>query len=231
MRIFVTGQSRFGSLVARRIVDDGHDLLGVSSPATGSRGGYDELLVASADLEVPWIDSSGFGASTLPASIDVLVAAHSHAFVGRRTRSLVSLASIGYHPSLLPLHRGRDAIRWTVRDRDRVCGGSVYHLTDTVDGGPIAAQEWAFVPRHADARSLWREILMPMGVELVAGVVNDLARGHYVAVDQDEDLATWEPSWERPPLFRPELIELGPAPGGVTYVTTTDALHRFTKPQ
>jgi len=48
------------------------------------------------------------------------------AVFGRRTRARARVAAIGYHPSLLPLHRGRDALRWTIRDGDRVTGGSVY---------------------------------------------------------------------------------------------------------
>jgi hypothetical protein len=35
-----------------------------------------------------------------------------------------------------------------------------------------------------------------------------------VADPQDERCATWEPSWERAPLHRPELPELGAMPAG-----------------
>ena len=49
-------------------------------------------------------------------------AAHSHDFIGRKTRALSRLGALGYHPSLLPLHRGRDAIRWAVHMRVRCLG-------------------------------------------------------------------------------------------------------------
>jgi len=39
--------------------------------------------------------------------------------------------------------------------------------------------------------------------------MGDLARGVRVAIPQDDAAATWEPSWSRPPLRRPDLLLLG----------------------
>lgn len=52
-----------------------------------------------------------------------------------------------------------------------------------------------------------------MGVRLLAETLADLDRGVIVAVDQNEALATWEPSWEREPIFRPELPQIGAVAG------------------
>lgn len=105
--------------------------------------------------------------------------------------------------------------------RDRVAGGSVYWLSDNVDGGDVAAQEWCFVRPDDDASSLWRRELFPIGVRLLNRVVDDVSAGVLVRVPQDEELATWEPSWSRPPLRRPELLCL-PEPGkrGPEFVRT-----------
>lgn len=150
---------------------------------------------------------------------DLVVSAHSHAFIGRRARMACQVGAIGYHPSLLPRHRGRDAVRWTVHMRDPIAGGSVYWLTDHVDGGPIAKQDWCHVHPDDDHHTLWRQQLFPMGVRLIHDVVVDLQhRGEVHATPQDESLSTWEPSWGRPPLHRPELIELGPMPEGLRLV-------------
>jgi methionyl-tRNA formyltransferase len=164
-------------------------------------------------------------AESLPAGTDLIVAAHSHDFVGIKTRNATALGAIGYHPSLLPLHRGRDAVRWTVRMNDRVTGGSVYWLTDTVDGGPIAAQDWCFVEPGETASELWREKLFPMGVRLLRETCRDIANGILVKKRQDPALATWEPSIDgAPPLHRPELAQIGFLPDG--YTVTSDLNHR-----
>lgn len=198
MRVHLAGTRSFGVAVLDAAIEHGHTVTGVTAPAG------DPVHAAAARRRLPWSDRIGPDAV---AGADVIVSAHSHAFVGRRTRAAVEHA-IGYHPSLLPLHRGRDAVKWTIRDRDRIAGGSVYHLTDVVDGGPIAAQDWCFVRPGDTARTLWQRDLFPMGVRLLVGVLADLDRGRVVCVPQDPALATWEPAMDAPPLHRPELIEL-----------------------
>lgn len=144
--------------------------------------------------------------------VDLIVSAHSHAFIGEESRRAATHGAIGYHPSLLPRHRGRDAVRWTIKMGDPIAGGSVYWLTNHVDGGPIAAQDWIHVNPKWDHHDLWKE-LFPMGVRLLRQAVNQIDAGRLVQIDQDEAVATWEPSWERPPVFRPELIALGDGSG------------------
>lgn len=236
LRVYVTGQGRFGAAAAQAVTAAGHQLVGVCAPAwAGPLAGlglefgddntpYDPLYAYAHRTGTPWTRSTDLRAARIPDRTDVIIAAHSHAFVGRATRARARLAAVGYHPSLLPLHRGRDAIRWTVRDGDRVAGGSVYHLTDNVDGGPLAAQDYCLVPAGATARELWREHLFPLGLQLIDRVLADLDRGVIVAVPQDERLATWEPSWDRPPLYKPELPELGTGPAGVRYTAEQTAL-------
>ncbi len=205
--------------VAEALSEEGHRILGVASPRT-RKGHTDETQTLSWDRlrswsyprRIPWIDAAELRAIHIPDKVDIIIAAHSHAFIGRKTRARAGVAAIGYHPSLLPLHRGRDAIRWTIRDGDRVTGGSVYHLTERTDGGPIAAQEHVLVPPGSTTESLWRDLLAPLGVHLLRRVVNDLANDRRIEVRQDEKLATWEPAMDAPPLFKPELIEL---PGSV----------------
>lgn len=206
MKLAVAGQRTFGRAVAEALARDGHEIAAVVAPLH-QRGREDPLHHWAWQHGVPSVVDDGPVAELLPA-VDVLVAAHSHRILSRRARGRARLAAIGYHPSLLPLHRGRDAVRWTVRDGDRVTGGTVYHLTDSVDGGPIAAQQHVLIPPGYDASRLWSELLFPLGVALLREVVEDLALGNYIARPQDERCATWEPSWERAPLHRPDLPEL-----------------------
>ncbi|MEV0123190.1 formyltransferase family protein [Streptomyces sp. NPDC050703] len=229
MNIYVSGQGAFAVQVAEALLDEGHKILGVAAPRLrkghtdeGNAMSWDRLRSWAYPRDVAWTDSAELRAMHVPDGVDVIVAAHSHAFLGRHTRARASVATIGYHPSLLPLHRGRDAIRWTIRDGDKVTGGSVYHLTERTDAGPLAAQEHLFVPPGSTAQSLWREHLAPLGVRLLLKVVADLAEGRLIEVPQDEELATWEPAMGAPPLFKPELIAL---PGTARVNGSKWALH------
>lgn len=232
--VYVTGQKSFGAAVAQMVADSGYRLTGIASPAWADTrlpewadpDRPDKLRLLADRLDVPWTVSHDLGPRRIPDGTDVIVAAHSHAFVGARTRARASIASVGYHPSLLPLHRGRDAVRWTVRDGDKVTGGTVYHLSNVVDGGPIAAQDYLLVPPGCTAGELWRDWLFPLGVRLLADTLADMAAGVVVCVPQDERCATWEPSWERPRLYRPELPELPSAREDIEFVADRAALRR-----
>lgn len=211
MRVLIAGQKWFGAEVFRALrALPGVDVAAVSAP----RGGpATDRLAAQADLRgVLVIPAGTLRAETMPAGIDLIVAAHSHDFIGERTRQRARWGGVGYHPSLLPLHRGRDAVRWAIRMRERVTGGSVYRLSNRMDGGEVLAQEHVLIRPDDTAEELWRRDLAPLGVRLLASVVSAFESGGYVhGRAQDEDLATWEPSIDRPPAFRPDLPML-PAP-------------------
>lgn len=205
MRIYIAGQKALGHKVYELCTSRGHEIAGVSAPAFGGDGEKPDRLRAAAEADgVPWLESGKLKADTLPDGVDIIVAAHSHDFIGAKTRDRAKLGAIGYHPSLLPLHRGRDAIIWTLHMGEKVTGGTVYWMNDVMDGGDIAAQEHCFVRPGITAGEIWRETLFPLGLKLYEQVLSDLEQDNVVRIPQDHDLATWEPSWSRPKLKRPD---------------------------
>lgn len=211
MNIYLCGQSDFGAETLALLLKLGHRVLGVSAPrenvsAKGTRA--DRLWMNARILRIPYLQAGQLRAHLLPDDVDLIVCAHSHDFISRRTRDRTRWGAIGYHPSLLPLHRGRDAIKWTLRFNERVAGGSVYWLNDSVDGGPLAAQDWCFVQPGDTPSKLWRRELLPMGLRLFETVLGDISREIIVRIPQDAKIATWEPSLGATPLSRPDLPQL-----------------------
>jgi methionyl-tRNA formyltransferase len=137
VRVALAGQRSFGRAALGAIRDAGHDVAQVFTPL-GDRLDFDARR-----FDIP--TSERLVADTLADGLDLIVCAHSHAFVSEKARSRTLLGGIGYHPSLLPRHRGRDAVRWTVHMGDPIAGGSVYWLSNRVDGGGIAATDWVHV--------------------------------------------------------------------------------------
>lgn len=137
------------------------------------------------------------GMSAVPAC-DMAVAACCQKYIPADVRARCGLGVLAYHPSLLPRHRGRDAVRWTIAMREPVAGGSAYWMDDGADTGPIEAQDWCHVLLGEDAAALWRRALAPIGVRLLVQAVSRLAGGKKpLAVPQDERVATWEPAFTR----------------------------------
>ncbi|CAB4130405.1 putative formyltransferase [uncultured Caudovirales phage] len=202
LRIVVAGQKHFGQKVAETL----HALAGIEIAAVAAPA--DDRLADFAESRRIHVITA-LRAHNMPDEIDLIIAAHSHDFIGERTRLRARFGGVGYHPSLLPLHRGRDAVRWAIRMRERVTGGTVYRLSNRMDGGEILAQRHVFIRPDDDAQSLWRRDLAPLGIEMLASVVLRFAEfGYQTGAPQDEELATWEPSIDRPPAFRPDLMLL-----------------------
>jgi methionyl-tRNA formyltransferase len=212
MNVLIAGQKYFGAEVFKAVqAIGGVHVVAVSAPV---EKGLDDRLYTLADQEgVQIIKAGTLNANAMPKNIDLIIAAHSHDFIGEKTRLLAQYGGIGYHPSLLPLHRGRDAIKWAIRMRERVTGGTVYRLSNRMDGGNVLAQHHVFIRPDDTADSLWRRDLAPLGIALITHVVRQyLTQGYFPGVPQDESLATWEPSTDCPPVYRPDLILLPHAP-------------------
>jgi methionyl-tRNA formyltransferase len=193
MRITLVGSRHFGVTtlnmlrqhdvdIARVVVTDADDRL-----ATAAREGGIEVVVQA--------DPKLVAAREIAPRTDLIVTAHSHARISREALAAATLGGIGYHPSLLPRHRGIAAVEWTIREGDPIAGGTVYHLADRMDAGAIAAQEWCFVKKGETARELWERELAPLGLKLLGEVV-DYAKAHkrLPARPQDEQFATKAPA-------------------------------------
>lgn len=209
MRVVICGQKWFGAAVFDAMMNHPLvDVCAVWSPQFSRRGHEDALRRKARLYEIQWNEAGTLRADLLPPETDLLIAAHSHDFVGRLTRKRLKIGAIGYHPSLLPIHRGRSSVEWAIKMGDPVTGGTVFWLDDVVDGGPVISQDWCFVRRGDDAASLWRRDLAPIGLKLISEAVSSIAAGEARSTPQDHSLATWEPSIDSQPLFRPELLEL-----------------------
>lgn len=194
LNIYLCGQKHFGAEAFHALRNAGHTIVGVSAPDRNSKGELDRLAQAAEDAGVKWMKSGLLNENTIPDGVDLIVAAYSHDFIKAPTRARTRYGAIGYHPSLLPLHRGKDAVEWTIRMGDKVTGGTVYWLDEVMDGGPIAAQEHVFVLPGDTAGELWRRDLSPLGIKLLLQVCNDISEGRLIKKVQNESIATVEPS-------------------------------------
>lgn len=190
MRVMIVGQKWLGAEVLRLCLARGDDVAAVCAPRLDDR-----LAAAAAEAGGPLCQVAGrLEAQWVPGGIDLILCAHAHVFITADARRKARLGALGYHPSLLPRHRGRDAVEWTLRMRDLVAGGSAYWLDDGADTGDIAAQDWCWVQPGDTAELLWRRDLAPMGLRLFSEVLADLDAGQVVRNPQPRGPATWEPA-------------------------------------
>lgn len=207
MNLFICGQRSFGREVLKALYDRGHNIVGVAPPPQEKY--YDKIIGAAMKRGIPVVsDCDKLTSDLLPEDTELVVAAHSHWYISHKVLAAAKHGGIGFHPSLLPRHRGQDAVRWAVAMGDAVTGASVYWLNDKVDGGDILLQTPVFIHRDWTYHDLWREIF-PLGVEMVCEAVDLVANGRAPHLPQDERFATWEPSFTVTRLKRNELLQIG----------------------
>lgn len=190
MRVMVVGQKWLAEVVALDLSGAGHEVAAVAVPRLDDRLARVGLAL-NAEVVVA---ERRLSPAAVPPGTDLILCAYAHCFVDRMARGRARLGAIGYHPSLLPRHRGRDAVEWAIRFGDPITGGTVYQLDDGADTGPVLQQEWCWVRPGDNAEALWRRELAPMGRRLLGTVVDDLALGRAVGQPQREDVATFEPA-------------------------------------
>ncbi|SDM57513.1 methionyl-tRNA formyltransferase [Oryzisolibacter propanilivorax] len=197
MRVMIVGQKWLAAELLGLCLARGDDVAAVSAPRTDDR-----LAAVAMDAGVPFCQVAGrLTAEWVPAGVDVILCAHAHVFVTAEARARARFGALGYHPSLLPRHRGRDAVCWAVHMGDQVSGGTAYWMDDGADTGPVAAQDWCWIRPGDTPELLWRRDLAPMGLRLFGQVLAALDAGQMPSSPQDPQLATWEPAFRAQQLL------------------------------
>jgi methionyl-tRNA formyltransferase len=190
MKCALVGSRFFAASVFEALrQEEGIELIGVVAPAADDRLA---LAGKAAGVPVHVLENPKIvPGHAIPEGTDLIIAAHTHARVSDEALARSRLGGVGYHPSLLPRHRGIAAVEWTILEGDPIAGGSVYHLADGWDAGAIAAQDWCFVKKGETARELWERALAPMGLALLSKVAHHARlQGSLPAFPQDPRFAT-----------------------------------------
>lgn len=196
MRLFIVGQKWIAAALLEQCLADGYDVAGVAASTADDRLA---LAAAQCGLSVA-LAARRLEAQDVPERVDFILAANAHCFIPADARMRAARGVLGYHPSLLPRHRGRDAIRWAIHMCEPVTGGTVYWMDDGADTGPIALQDWCHIRPDDTAAALWKRELAPMGLRLFREALLRAAGGRLPSIMQDGQLATWEPGFSAPRL-------------------------------
>src|SRR5262245_26495514 len=119
MRIALIGQAAFGEAVFKRLVEQGEQVVAVST-ITGTAERPDPLHAAATSAGVPGFHTGRLKKSDVMDALaatepDLGVMAFVTHMLPERVLELPRLGTIQYHPSLLPRHRGINAMHWAIR--------------------------------------------------------------------------------------------------------------------
>src|ERR1700694_3394456 len=185
MKCTLVGSRFFGAKVFEVLCNEGTEIARLVAPAADDR-----LALAAQEAGVPvqlLENPKNLPGTAIAEGTKLIVAAHPHARVSRDALARSRLVGVGYHPSLLPRHRGIAAVEWTILEGDAIAGGSVYHLADGWGAGAIAPHDWC--------------VLAPSALALLARVFRHARdHGRLPAHPQDPRFAT------RAPMIRRSVV-------------------------
>jgi methionyl-tRNA formyltransferase len=155
-----------------------------------------------------------FGTGPIYDEVIAILARRGHEVVEERPYDLIVLANVTrilkapeiaeaglgvlcFHPSVLPRHRGGDAVYWTFKMGDTTSGISWFWVDEGIDTGPVAISGAVPIPADSSPAKLYYETLVPLGAKLFDELMAQLEAGERPSTVQDESLATYEP--RRPP--------------------------------
>lgn len=202
MRIVVFGQAAFGKDVFDALRVGGEEIVGVSTPAATPNARPDArpdaLLEAARSAGIPNIDTAALN-EDLPfqrfvaLQPELLVFAYVTDIVRKRVLEVARRGAIQFHPSLLPQHRGRTAMNWSLISGEERTGLTVFWVDEGMDTGPILLQRDVTIGREDSVGSLYFERLYPMGVDALVEATRLVREGTAPRIEQDHALATYEP--------------------------------------
>lgn len=233
-KILLFGQAQFGARVLDGLLAAGHEITAVCMPPDREGSPTDPLkadAVASGLRVVQRKSYKGTDAmaEVNPAVADLAVLAYVTQIIPLDILDAPRLASLCFHPSLLPAYRGGSAIPWQLINGETVGGITLFRPDDGIDAGPIYLQREILIGPDESAGSYYYGAVFEPAIESTLETVELLLAGSIEGVAQDEALATYDPlctdehariDWDRPTAHVHNLIRgCDPAPGAYTIVT------------
>jgi methionyl-tRNA formyltransferase len=97
-----------------------------------------------------------------------------------------------FHPSLLPRHRGRDAIKWAFKAGETYTGATWFWANEGLDTGDICEQEVLAIVPGERPREFYDRAVVPAAIRMLEYIIDDLGSGCVRRRPQQHDNATFE---------------------------------------
>jgi len=98
-----------------------------------------------------------------------------------------------FHPSLLPRHRGIDAIKWTFRMGETYTGVTWFWPDEGIDTGDICEQDVIAIVPGERPRDFYIRAIIPAGVRTLSRALEGVANGQPRRVPQQLENGSYEP--------------------------------------
>ncbi len=199
MRIIVNGQQAYGKAVLEALLGHGENVVGVYCAPDKEGQRPDPLKEYALSKDLPVFQPVSFKKKEVceqMASLkpDLGVMAYVVLLVPEEALYIPTCATIQYHPSLLPRHRGPSSINWTIIKGEKKTGLTIFWPDKGLDTGPILLQKEVEIAEDDTLGNVYFDKLFPLGVDAMMEAVDLVREGKAPKIAQDDSQATYE-SW------------------------------------
>jgi methionyl-tRNA formyltransferase len=227
-KILLFGQAQFGAKVMEGLRERGHEIVAACVPPDKEGKPLDPLKEAALAAAVPVVQRKSYKTPEAitelrPERADVGVLAYVTQIIPATILDAPRLASVCFHPSLLPKYRGGSAINWQLINGETTGGVTLFRPDDGIDEGPIYLQKEIPIGPDETAGSFYYSAVFEPGVAATIESVEMLLAGTARGVPQDESRASYEPlcrdehagvDWAKPARLVHNLVRgCDPSPG------------------
>ncbi len=210
MRIVFMGTPEFAVATLDRIIQAGHEVVGVVTTPDKPAGRGQHLKISEVKnyalqhhlkiMQPEKMKDETFIAQlqTLQADVFVVVAFR---MLPRSVYTIPAKGTFNVHASLLPQYRGAAPIQWAIINGETETGVTTFFLDEHTDTGQIIKQKMVEITRQDDAGQL-HDKLMQAGAEIAVETLRDIEEGTVHPVPQQGDHALKS----APKIFKEDML-------------------------
>ncbi|GAB4331712.1 MAG: methionyl-tRNA formyltransferase [Calditrichia bacterium] len=202
LRIVFMGSPGFALPALNKLVEAGHQLVGVVTQPDKKRGRGGALIPTPVKaraqelgihpiLQPEKLKDEDFIRSlkSLEADLYVVVAFR---ILPEAVFMMPPLGSINIHPSLLPKYRGAAPLNWAIINGDKETGVSIMKISREIDAGGLLAQQRVEIAANETVGEL-HDRLAALGAEMLIDVIEQVREGTIKPIPQNDEAATPAP--------------------------------------
>ncbi|KIO43777.1 MULTISPECIES: methionyl-tRNA formyltransferase [Sanguibacteroides] len=212
LRIVYMGTPDFAVLPLQRLMEAGHQIVGVVTNPDKPAGRGQKLQESAVKKyavahRLPVLQPERFRdpsfleqLRSLRADLQFVVA---FKMLPEIVWNMPPFGTVNLHASLLPDYRGAAPINWAIMNGEHYSGVSTFLLKHEVDTGNIIFQQKVKIDEEMTAGEL-HDRLMEVGADLLLKTAEAIAEGHYPLTDQTTLLQGREPK-QAPKIFKEDM--------------------------
>lgn len=202
MRIVFMGTPEFAVPSLKRLIGDGHEVVGVfTQPDKPKNRGMkltaSPVKVTALEHGIPVCQPAtlktdeAFDALAALAPELIVVAAYGK-LLPKRVLDLPRLGCVNVHSSLLPRYRGAAPINWAILNGETETGVTIMYMAEGLDTGDIISQRATPISPDETVEELHDRLAL-IGAELLSEAVSAIGAGTAARTPQDDSRSCYAP--------------------------------------